>query len=73
MTSDTVSDVMNRLQVVSFALESIEEETPRSIVIQRTQNCLKQIHLIKKLIQNATDSELHAQVGQSRDATKEYL
>lgn len=50
MTDDTRSTLLNRLQVSSLILETIDETTDRSIVLQRIRDVVKQLHLIGKLL-----------------------
>lgn len=60
MSGGTISDVCNRLQICSLALESIDEDTDRAIVMQRIQNVLKQIGIIGDLLHNKkTDPNSH--------------
>jgi hypothetical protein len=50
MKADVASDICNRLQICALTLESIDESTDRSIVLQRRDNVLKQISVIGKLV-----------------------
>ena len=50
MTDDTRSTLLNRLQVCSLILETINEQTDILIILERAQNVVKQLHIIGKLL-----------------------